>query len=244
MKWIFFNSGANSGRFNMDFDLELTKKCKPGEAYFRLYSWKPYCISLGANQNEDSINTRKAHQNGIDVVFRPTGGRAILHAEEITYSVIVPADSNFSVKNLYRDINFALIEGLKKYDEILSLTDLESTQPHFPSFYKEDISAVCFAVPAKCEIKFKGKKLVGSAQRRLSNAVLQHGSILCGDYHKRLADYLNVNEESKSLIIDELNEHTIELSSILDDQIDYTKLAQCLKAGFEDFFSVGLLSDN
>ncbi len=225
----------------MDFDLELTENCKPGEAYFRLYRWKPFCISLGANQKIDSVNKWKADEDQIDIVFRPTGGRAILHAEEITYSVIVPADSNFSVKNLYRDINLALIEGLKKYDERLGSTELESQQTHFPSFYKEDISAVCFAVPAKCEIKFNGKKLVGSAQRRLSNAVLQHGSILCGSYHKKIADYLNVNNEVKSGIIKELEQSTIDIPEIINSKVEYDKLSDCLRQGFEEFFSVDLL---
>jgi lipoate-protein ligase A len=90
MKWYFINTGANTGKYNMDFDLHLADKCRPGETFLRLYRWNPYCISLGANQDILSVNADKAAADNIDIVIRPTGGRAILHAEEITYSVVIP----------------------------------------------------------------------------------------------------------------------------------------------------------
>ena len=68
--------------------------------------------------------------------------------------------------------------------------ELEKSQPDFREFYKEGHSAVCFAVPAKSELKFDGRKLVGSAQRKFGNVILQHGSILCGEFHKKIVDYL------------------------------------------------------
>jgi lipoate-protein ligase A len=75
MKWHFLDSGYNSGKYNMDFDLTLANSSKEDEVYFRLYRWKPYCISLGANQDLDSIDLKKARQNNIDIVKRPTGGK-------------------------------------------------------------------------------------------------------------------------------------------------------------------------
>ncbi|MHB9014177.1 MAG: lipoyl protein ligase domain-containing protein, partial [Ignavibacteriaceae bacterium] len=140
MKWRFINSGAGSGQFNMDFDLQLAKNSRPDEAIFRLYQWKPFCISLGANQDVDSINSVKAKFDGIDIVKRPTGGRAILHAEEITYSVIYPVDSQTSAKYIYYEINRALKLGLSLYDDRLKFVELENSQPDFPKVYKEEIS--------------------------------------------------------------------------------------------------------
>ena len=169
----------------MDFDLLLAGSRYRGEAYFRLYKWKPYCISLGANQSYDSIDLTKAKRDYIDVVKRPTGGRAILHAEELTYSVVLPVDYTSSARNIYREINLALLKGLKEYDKRLADIELESTQPAFSSIYKEAKGNICFAVSAKSELKFKGKKVAGSAQRKLNNSLLQHGSILCSDFHKR-----------------------------------------------------------
>jgi len=145
----------------MDFDFMLAKTLKADEAILRLYGWKPSCISLGANQPEDSVNIEKVINDKLDFVKRPTGGRAILHAEELTYSVIYPSNKNFSLNDLYKQVNLALKKGLALFDENLKEVSLEQIDPHFPSFYKEEKSAVCFAVSSRNEINYKGKKLVG-----------------------------------------------------------------------------------
>lgn len=237
MNWRFIYTGFNSGRFNMNFDMQLAESCMPDEAVLRLYRWKPYCISLGANQSNESINLVKAGTDNIDIVKRPTGGRAVLHAEELTYSVIMPVKPGSSAKMIYADINEALSKGLSFYNSKLSVVELEKFQPDLKNFYKEQQSAACFAVPAKSELKFDGKKLAGSAQRKLGNAILQHGSILCGEFHKKIVDYLNVNEESYSNIISLLN-NTVDLQSITGRQIDYTLLVNSLKEGFELFYKM------
>lgn len=236
MKWHYLNTGSRSGKYNMQLDIELAKSCRPANAYFRLFRWEPYCISLGANQLSDSVLKDKAEADGIDVVFRPTGGRAILHGEELTYSFVYPLENNPSAKNLYKEINTALLKGLSFYDVRLRFAELENMQPDFSSFYKEDASAACFAASAKSEVKFDGKKLIGSAQRKLESSLLQHGSILCGSYHKKLADYLNLPEGKKEEVRKELNEKTIELSSILNEEVDYDMLSNCLLKGFEEHF--------
>ena len=136
MIWKFIDSGLNTGLYNMDFDLMLAKTLKTDEAIFRLYGWKPFCISLGANQPEDSINIVKVINDKIDFVKRPTGGRAILHAEELTYSVIYPSNKNLSLNDLYKQVNLALKKGLVLFNEKLKEISLEHTEPHFPSFYE------------------------------------------------------------------------------------------------------------
>jgi len=239
MNWRFVNTGFNSGKFNMAYDMRLAENCKPGEAILRLFRWRPYCISLGANQNFDSIDLEKAQADLIDVVKRPTGGRAILHAEELTYSVVMPIDHNSSARNIYTEINQALSEGLSFYSEKLKAVELEKSQPDFRDFYKDEQSAACFAVPAKSELKFDGKKLAGSAQRKLGNAILQHGSILCGEFHKKIVDYLAVNEENYNKILESLN-HTADLYAITGKNVDYDLLAQSIAAGFESYFNMTL----
>ena len=89
---------------------------------------------------------------------------------------------------------------------------------------------------AKNEINFNGKKLVGSAQRKIGDKLLQHGSVLCGDYHKKIIDYLNVDNKSLRTIKDEIDNTTISLSEILNMKIDYNKLADSIKKGFESHF--------
>lgn len=236
MKWQLLNTGSNSGVFNMGFDIDLARNSKPGQAVLRLYRWRPYCISLGAHQSINSVNLNKAAADNIEVVKRPTGGRAILHSEELTYSVIFPLSENLSAKDIYHDINLALIEGLKIYNSKLNEIEPESSQPNFPSFYKQEKSAICFAVPAKSELKYFGKKLVGSAQRKLENTILQHGSILCGPYHLNLVDYLYT--ENTQALKSEIENTTTDLGSILNENIYYDGLAKSIAKGFEIKFDM------
>lgn len=233
MIWRFINSGANTGSYNMQFDIELSRNCKPNEAYFRVYRWQPYCISLGANQNFNDINQIKTKADGIDIVKRPTGGRAILHAEELTYSVILPLNFEFSPRKIYFKISCALMRGLEIYNPFLAKSELESYQPDFPKLLEEPSGVLCFASAAKNEVKFNGKKLIGSAQRKFNKIVLQHGSILCGAFHRKLVDYLNCSDETKNALSIELNDKTTGLQSILNEDIDYEKLKTCLMFGFE-----------
>jgi lipoate-protein ligase A len=238
MNWLFINSGSGTGRFNMDYDLQLAKNYKDEEFVLRLYKWDPSCISLGANQTPNSINSELARQDNIDIVTRPTGGRAVLHAEELTYSVIYPLDFLSSAKDIYRQLNLAILKGLKIYDSRLSSFELENHQPNFAEIYKKENNDVCFAVSAKSEIKFSGKKIVGSAQRKFENVVLQHGSILCGPFHKRITHYLNLSDEKKEEIEKEIESNTIELGEILNEKIDYSRLTLSLCKGFEEHYNM------
>lgn len=238
MKWFFMNSGSNTGKYNMDYDLQLVKNYKDDMAVFRLYRWDPYCISLGANQILSSINSELAYKDNIDIVKRPTGGRAVLHSEELTYSVVYPLNSDPSARNIYYQINLALLKGLKFYDDKLSSFELENQQPSFAKIYRQENNAICFAATAKCEIKFSGKKIVGSAQRKFNKVVLQHGSILCGTFHKRITHYLNLTDEKKEEFDKEIDGNTIELGKILNEEIDYSRLALSLCQGFETHYDM------
>jgi len=238
MKWEFLNTKSNTGEYNMDYDMNRAKTVEPGTALLRFYKWEPYCISLGANQDFSTINIKKAYDNNIDLVERPTGGRAILHSEEVTYSVVYPLDNVFSPKDLYREINLALKKGLIFYNCEFEKIELEEEQPHFLGFYKNSKSDLCFAVSAKNELKFEGKKLVGSAQRKLHNSVLQHGSILCGDFHKNIVDFLFLNDEETVQMKEEIKNTTTDLRSILNYEIDCDLLVESIKTGFEEHFAI------
>lgn len=239
MNWKLIESGSLTGQENMDLDVELATHCSNNEAYFRLYRWTPYCITLGANQKFDDINLEKSKKDGIDVVKRPTGGRAILHAEEITYSVVIPLSCGMSPKEIYAKISNSLVRGLIEYDnQLAEHIELENVQPNFPDLLKDPSGVLCFASTAKSEVKFDSKKIIGSAQRKMGNTVLQHGSILCGSYHQKLADYLNVDDVLKKLLKEELSNKTVELESILKNSTDYDKLAEGLVQGFEKDWNI------
>jgi len=238
MKWNLIVSGADTGKNNMEFDINLARRCKEDEAFFRLYTWEPYCISLGANQNINEINLELAQKDNIDCVHRPTGGRAILHAEEITYSVVLPYSSTYSAKDIYTSISLALLEGLKLYSPILADAELEGLQPDFPNLLKSPSGMLCFASTAKSEIKYNGKKLIGSAQRKMEKIVLQHGSILCGAFHRKLPAYLLCDNSIKKELENELCEKTIEIDTILNETTNTVRLTECLIAGFESFLKI------
>lgn len=243
MIWQYINTGENTGSLNMELDMNLVKQARPDSIVLRLYRWRPYCISLGANQSISEINKVKAGADGIDIVKRPTGGRAILHSEELTYSVVMPLNREISPRQIYQQINSALIEGLKIYDSGLTGLELEGIQPDLNAFYKENLSAVCFGVPAKSEIKYTGKKIVGSAQRKIGSIILQHGSIMCGNFHVNLADYLNLGNAEIASIKKDLENKTTELEAVLNYKTNYAELAESIVAGFEKFFRVQMLRD-
>lgn len=237
MIWRFINTGFNPGSFNMEYDLELVRNFS-GTPVLRVYQWRPYCISLGANQDFSSVDQEKTFADGFDIVKRPTGGRAILHAEELTYSVVYPISEDKTPKQIYREINLALKSGLLIYNPLFEKIELEHSQPHFPAFYKDTKSTLCFAVSAMNELNYQGKKVVGSAQRKMGNVILQHGSILCGSFHKRIIDYLNLPFAKLEEIKNEIDQTTTELEAILGEEIDYQKLSDAIKQGFENHFDV------
>ncbi|GAB4132962.1 MAG: lipoate--protein ligase family protein [Ignavibacteriales bacterium] len=221
-------SGANTGEFNMKYDIELAEKVNDNNSFFRLYEWLPYCVSLGANQSFDDVDIEKIKSDKIDLVKRPTGGRAILHAEEITYSFAIPTSSGLTSHEIYNRVSNAIVRGLKLYDERLEAVELENLQPDFANLLKQPQGKICFSSTAKSEIKFNGKKIVGSAQRKMKNSILQHGSILIGKFHRRLAEYIL----SSGFNENDFEEKTIEIETILDEKVDKTRLINCLFDGF------------
>jgi lipoate-protein ligase A len=233
MIWHFIDTKSSSGNFNMELDIFLSKICKDDEAFFRLYQWNPYTISLGANQNIAEIDLEKCKYENIGVVKRPTGGRAILHAEELTYSLILPFSFGLSAREIYNKVSITLSAALAKYNSKLSSVELENLQPNFKQLLGNPSGALCFASTAKSEVKFNGKKLIGSAQRKMNNVVLQHGSILCGKRHADLPNYL-ANKEHNLELKEELSDKTTEIESIINIKIDYSLLSEKIKKQFEN----------
>lgn len=225
----------------MQTDASLVDALRNGEerCTVRVYAWSPWAISLGRNQSLDHLDLDKATRSGIDVVRRPTGGRAILHARELTYSVAMIVESG-SVAEVYRRISQALVGSLK-FLGVDAL--LEKSQPHFPALYRESSSAACFVSSARHEVKVNGKKIVGSAQRRYvredgREAVLQHGSILLGPEHRRLGEYLRLNDQERKAVKEELESRTTDLSAVLGVSVGFEDVAEAVKAGFERTWNI------
>ena len=236
-EWQFINSGFHPGEYNMWFDRLLVDRMVDGEpvSTLRVYGWTPFAVSLGYNQSIDDFNENKCRKDGVDIVRRPTGGRAILHADEVTYSVVTRANGR-SVSDLYCSISKALVAGLQ---ELGVDAEFAPTQPDFPLLYKSQSSIPCFASSARHEIQHGGRKLVGSAQRRYrsngrDDIVLQHGSILLGEAHKNISRYLSVQAAGvQESIQRDLDAKTIELNAILSRKTSFDEVARAVKTGFE-----------
>jgi lipoyl(octanoyl) transferase len=138
----------------------------------RLYTWQPACLSFGRNQSARGVYSEKAAADmGVDVVRRPTGGMAVLHARELTYAVVAPVGFMGGVRETYCTINRALVIALQKLGVPAELSG-GTKRSAFGSVHP------CFAEPAAGEVVVAGEKLVGSAQRCERRTILQHGSIL------------------------------------------------------------------
>jgi len=244
MVWRFEHTGRRTGAYNMEYDeRRACALCEAdGPSTLRVYGWEPPAISLGWHQSLEEIDVQKCAEAGIDVVRRPTGGRAILHSEELTYSVIMIAE-RAGVLDAYRRISRALAHGLRT---IGIDARFEKSQPHFPSLYRLSSSAACFSSAARHEIHVNGRKLVGSAQRRFAHAsgsgaevLLQHGSVLLGPDHLRIVDFLRIDgEESREALRRELEDKTIDLFRLLGRRIAFEEVAQAVQRGFEDSWGI------
>ena len=178
--WRLIRSRPTDGAMNMAIDEAILRAVARGEVppALRLYSWEPPCLSLGRGQPVEDVDRAALEAGGYDLVRRPTGGRAILHIDELTYSVIVPHGDprvTGSVVESYRGLG----SGLMRAMELLGVPNLVADQR---AENRRDEGPVCFEVPSDYEITAGGRKLVGSAQMRARGVVLQHGTVpLHGD---------------------------------------------------------------
>lgn len=195
MKFIPYE--VKTGQENMQTDndlLEYAIKNQLKEPIFRLYGWSPACVSLGRNQKSDFLDVDFLKQNNIDHVRRLTGGRALLHDDEITYSYICPAsilENGENVVNSYKEISKILIDAFKKLDIELDFGGTKKVKGHMD---------YCMLVSTGADLCYKNRKLIGSAQFRKEGYILQHGSILY-DYDKELLEKIFKEEVDTSSII-------------------------------------------
>lgn len=188
---------VKTGYENMQIDsdlLEYAIKNKLKEPIFRLYGWSPACVSLGRNQKSDFLDLDFLKQNNIDYVRRLTGGRALLHDNEITYSYICPVsflENGENVVNSYKEISKILIDAFKKLDIELDFGGTKKVNGH---------KDYCMLVSTGADLCYQNRKLIGSAQFRKEGYILQHGSILY-DYDKELLEKIFKEEVDTSSII-------------------------------------------
>lgn len=232
------DSGFHTGEENMAIDRELMASFLDGRfqrrfgresCLWRFYGWNPCAITIGYNQDISGIDTLKCHTEGIDVVRRPTGGRAVFHAEEFTYSFF--ADSEEQNSELYRMVHAVIQLALEELGILAGFCRSTLSRSQGVAV-PEGVS--CFMASARYELQVGGRKLVGSAQRRNRHVLLQHGSLPLSARHKELCRFIahadgGVFEE----IRDAMERKTTSLEEILGYVPEYGSLVElmCSAAG-------------
>jgi lipoate-protein ligase A len=200
----------------------------------RFYRWQPPAVSLGRHQKITDIDVEVARRKGYEIVRRPTGGRAILHIDELTYSVVAAADDpgvRGGVMDAYLRLSNALLAGLQS----LGLPHVNKAAAGVRA--GPDVSAACFEVPSAYEITANGRKLMGSAQSRRAGYVLQHGSLPLVGEITRLVDILALSPTAATGLRTDLAERACTLAQALetgddDPRLQFEFVADHLAEGF------------
>jgi len=233
-RWRLVITQPAPGAWNMAVDEAILEACGRSEVLptLRLFAWDPACLSLGYAQPSDDVDTAELARQGWLLVRRPTGGRAILHTDELTYSVIGPAYEPRlagSVLESYQRLSRALLAALH-------MLGVPAVATPTPDALEKAGSAgpVCFEVPSNYEITVGGKKLIGSAQARRIEGILQHGSLpLCGDLGRitQVLNYPDTNRKTEAR--NRLLARAATLEEILGHALPWEAVAQAFTEGFK-----------
>ena len=233
MTWRLLYTPPSTGTWNMAVDESILEHIHRGESKptLRLYAWRPPCLSLGHAQPFKDADVTRLRARGWDVVRRLTGGRAILHTDELTYSVAGGADEPAlagGVLESYNRIAQALLFAVRDLGLPVQMKE------HADEPAALNLNPVCFEVPSTYEITVNEKKLIGSAQARKKEGVLQHGSLpLFGDL-TRVCDALAFeNETQRKDAAQRLLARATTVESILGRQIIWEQAAGAFVRGFE-----------
>ncbi len=230
------DSGLHTGKENMETDRRLMASFLDGRfqrryggdsCLWRFYGWSPHAITVGYNQDISALDSAKCSAAGIDIVRRPTGGRAVFHAEEFTYSFFTEsAEHNATLYRVVHEVIQHALEGLGIHAEFCRST-LSRSQGEASSS-----SVSCFTASAKYELQVDGRKLVGSAQRRSRNVLLQHGSLPLSPRHKQLGAFVSLPDSGvlHDGIGEEMERKTTSLEEILGYLPQYEQLAVLMKS--------------
>jgi lipoate-protein ligase A len=243
MKWRLIISQTRSGAENMALDEAILEAVIDGSAppTFRLYAWNPPCLSLGYAQPITDVDHEHLQHQGWDLVRRSTGGRAILHTDELTYAVIAKETNPIlsgGVLESYRKLSQGLVHGLS----LLGLSI--EVQPDHPLPENERTNPVCFQVPSAYEITANGKKLIGSAQVRRRGGVLQHGSIpLSGDIARICQVLQFANESTREDSALHLRERAATLADLSGREITWHQAGEALIDGMKTALTIHFETD-
>lgn len=245
--WRLIKTPPAPGDWNMAVDEAILQAVGRDEVLptLRLYAWDPPCISLGYAQSYQDVDEKALLANGWEIVRRATGGRAILHTDELTYSVIGPGHEprlEGDILSSYKRISQALLHTLENLK--LSVKALPKEKTSKGTVY----DPVCFDVPSNYEITVDGKKLVGSAQARRKEGVLQHGTLpLFGDLTRITQALAYPDEKKRQDAADKLLVRATTAENALGKKVSWNEAAEAMILAFTNElnieFSIGELTE-
>jgi len=252
MEWRLIKDSYHTGFMNMAIDEAIMIAHREGlvPPTIRFYQWSPPAVSLGYFQDlKKEINVNACKNMGIDIIRRATGGKAVLHDKELTYSFIIRESHpliNNSILGTYKKISGGMIRGLSVLGITAELVPLKEKlksdsldKENISEIFHSGIKSICFSVPSQYEVQVEGKKIVGSAQVRKKEIVLQHGSLLIELEKDKLFSVFNfpsaqIREKLKTRF------NATSLEEILKRKIKFSELSEILPRGFEEEFGVKL----
>lgn len=236
-EWRVIREGASTGAWNMAVDEALLRCHGRGESppTLRFYRWDPACLSLGYFQKVDrQVDMEACQEAGVDVIRRPTGGRAVLHDREVTYSVVIKSSLlPGTVEETYLALSRGLAGGLRSLGVPVDIT---------PSSRAQAATAACFDAPSSYELAVNGRKLVGSAQCRAHGAILQHGSVLLKFEPLRLSSLLRFSSpEARKRAAAMLERQAVGVNQTGVGVLSYGQVVQGLEEGLASSLGLDLV---
>ncbi len=237
--WRFINSGKLKPYENMAMDdailFGIINKNTPPT--IRVYDWNPPTVSFGYHQKiKEHILLDKVKEYGFGLVRRPTGGRAVLHYDEVTYAVISRTDGILagSVLESYQKIGKVLLATLHEIGVDATMQDSMPSEKEQRTWGNP-----CFTSASKYEINYQGKKIIGSAQIRKGNALLQHGSILFNHNQELMAELIPTkSDKEKETIKKILTRKTIAVNDLIENSLSFKDFVNILKKNFQTHFGM------
>jgi lipoate-protein ligase A len=221
------------GYENMAADLHLFHLCEAGcdHGFLRFYTWNRPTLSLGFFESRDVIDRARAEMDGVGMVRRPTGGRVVLHGDDLTYAIVIPKAPGAGLTAAYRMISECLVGGL-------SLLGVSLEFRRGVAGKTQSRNKPCFISASRYEITCGGRKLVGSAQKLGANSILQHGSIPLGPGYLDVTQYMSCREAERARLRRDTGAATCCLHQILPSRPDARTVARALAGGFAKSFDV------
>ena len=243
--WRFIDSGHCSPEFNMALDEALLDWNSEGKIppTIRFYGWNPATLSIGYFQKvEKEIDLDAVKKYGLGFVRRPTGGRGVLHDQELTYSVIVSEEHPEMPKTVteaYRVISEGVLQGFRKLglDAYFAVPKTAEEREGLKNLR----SAVCFDAPSWYELVVEGRKVAGSAQTRQKGVILQHGSILLDIDEDKLFDLFKYpSDRVKERMQRNFKNKAVAINALREIPVTIEEAKKAFKEGFEEGLNIVL----